>query len=68
MITAYILNMVAVIMINMVRILFEQDRKKITLELNWMRIIGWRIHILQSNYLSCPVYTTCIFSLQMYAV
>ena len=30
MITAYILNMVAVIMIIMVRILFEQDRKKMT--------------------------------------
>ena len=30
MITAYILNMVAVIKIIMVRILFEQDRKKMT--------------------------------------
>ena len=30
MITSYILNMVAVIIITMVRILFEQDRKKMT--------------------------------------
>ena len=30
MITTYILDMVAVIMIIMIRILFEQDRKKMT--------------------------------------
>ena len=68
-ITAYILNMVAVIMIIMVRILFEQDRKKITnswTELDKNYWLG--IDILQSNYLSFPVLSTRIFSLQIYAV
>ena len=62
--------MAAVIMIIMVRILFEQDRKNITDSWTELDKNNWFVntYILQSNYLNCPVLSTCIFSLQKYAV